>query len=124
AVAADSKNEDARIGHQRLGLGGPEAFDPGVRLQSERANFPAVPGRTGAARLLDAALLFFVVLAGGRKVDAEQRRPHQRDHDRRADGAKDIPYGVGDRDRAEEGPTLLRINLPAACKRSEAHTTE
>ena len=47
----------------------------------ERPHFPAPPGRAGAAQLLDAALLLFVVLARRLEIDAEQlgaRAPRSR----------------------------------------------
>ena len=50
----------------------PTAFPP--CLHAERAQLPAVPGRAGAAQLLGAAVLFLVLLAGRREIDAEQLR--------------------------------------------------
>ena len=66
-VAADAQDEDARVGHQRLGLGGPQANSLPARLHAEGAQLPAVPGRAGAAHFLGAALLLLVVLARRRR---------------------------------------------------------
>ena len=66
-IAADAQDEHPRVGHHRLGLGGPEANGLAARLHAERAQHQSLPGRASPAHLLLAAVLVLVVLAGGRQ---------------------------------------------------------
>src|SRR5262245_31412459 len=50
AVAAQAQHEHARVGHDRLGLDGAQTHGLAALLHAECAQFPAVPGRAGAAR--------------------------------------------------------------------------
>ena len=106
-AAADPLDEDPRIGHQRLGLDGAEADGLPARPHAEGPELPAVPGGAGAAHLLGAALLGLVILGGGDKIDAEQPRADQGDHDRRADGAEQVGHRVRDGHRVDQSLGLI-----------------
>ncbi len=110
SVAADAQNEDARVGHQPLGLDDAQADGLSARCNAVGPHCPTLPGRARAADFLAAAaLLLLVVLARGFEIDAEQLRAEDGNDDRRADGTEHVGHGIGDRHRVEQGLGLRRV---------------
>ena len=102
------------LGQQRLGFLRRLADNRPVVADAERAQLELMPGGTGTADLLLAAVLLLVTLCRPLRDRCRAAAgPMQRDDDRGADRAEDIGDGVGDRHRIEELLGLFRRKAEA-----------
>src|SRR6185295_3456979 len=107
AAASYAFNEDTLFRQERLGFLHRLAHGASVFRDPVGAQLELVPGRPRAAQGPLAPMLLLITLAGRLKVDAEQGRPEQGEHDGGPDRAKDVGDGVGHRHGVQELFALL-----------------